>query len=218
MWIDISRPIQPGMAVYKNKEEKQPEITPVSRTPEASMNESALFMNLHTGTHMDAPFHQIPSGKTIDQVDPTLFVGPCRVLDLREVADKIMAKDLMPYNIQSGEILLFKTRNSESETFDPKFVYLDATAAQFLKERRVQAVGIDAMSVERDDPTHRVHQILLGAEIGVLEDIRLKDVKEGTYRLVAVPLRLNGVDGSPCRALLWPDRPTHDAEGEQDEK
>ncbi len=204
MWIDISRPIEEGMAVYKNRKNKQPRIEIQSCYHETGINESAIFLNLHTGTHMDAPYHRLPHGKTIDAVDPTLFIGPCRVIDLSALERRIEAEDLSPHHIQKGECILLRTRNSLEEEYSPSFICLLPSAADYLRHIGIRGVGIDAMSVERDDPAHPVHEILLNAGIGILEDIRLKNVKAGDWEIMAIPLRLSGRDASPCRALLFP--------------
>lgn len=81
-------------------------------------------------------------------------------------------------------------------------MYLDASAAEYLKSAGITGVGIDALGIERAQPGHETHKTLLGAGIIILEGLRLADVNEGTYRLAALPLRLKGTEASPARAIL----------------
>lgn len=202
MLYDISRPITADMAVYKNRDSKRIRHTWVARLPEDSVNESEWSTNLHTGTHVDAPLHMLEDGGSIDTVDPALYWGPCRVLDLSTLTRPIEAKDLEPYRLEAGERILLKTRNSFTDAYDPEFIYIEESAADHLVACGVRMVGIDAMSVERGKDGHPTHRTLLGAGIGILEDVRLADVPEGRYHLTAVPLLLHGMEASPVRALL----------------
>ncbi len=202
MIYDISRPIHGDMAVFKNFEFKRPESEMNSTFAKNAVNESTWTINLHTGSHVDAPCHMIEDGISIDQVDPALYVGRCKVFDLTHVEDAIHAADVQDLDIQGGDIVLFKTRNSFDEGFNPDFVYLAEDAAARLVKAGVRTIGIDAMSIERDQPNHRTHVIVLGAGVGILEDIRLAEVPAGEYFLHAPPLHLVGGDGSPVRALL----------------
>lgn len=202
MIYDISRPVSADMAVYKNRDSKRIKHTWVARMPEQNINESDLASNLHTGTHMDAPLHMVDGGASVDQIDPDLYWGPCRVFDLSKLDRPVEADDLKPYKIQSGERILLKTRNSFEEHFNPEFIYIEVSAAKLLVDIGVKMIGIDAMSVERGKADHPTHSILLEAGLGVLEDIRLAEVPEGSYELTAVPLRLVGLEASPVRALL----------------
>ncbi len=202
MYYDINRPIREVMAVYKNKEAKLPKYEWVSLYKDNQTNESTLFMNLHTGTHMDAPLHKLAGGAAVEDLDLKLFDGPCRVLDLTSVTDFITADDLEPFEIEEDERVLLKTRNSFEEDFNLGYIALSIDAAEYLRDLGVQSIGIDAMSIGRGETNTRVHEIILGAGIGVLEDVRLADVPQGSYQITAYPLLLEGREGSPCRAVL----------------
>ncbi|CAA7600550.1 arylformamidase [Acididesulfobacillus acetoxydans] len=200
---DISMTIAPGMTVYKNKAEKRP----LFRVNEAFSRggkayESSLCLDMHTGTHLDAPLHMIEGGGTVDSIDLERFLVNCRVLDLTGVNDKISSKDCAEHAIKAGDFLLFKTRNSSLNAFDPEFVYLDRDGAAYLKEKEVAGVGIDALGIERSQPGHETHKILLGGGIIILEGLRLGDVEAGEYILCAFPLKIQGVEAAPVRAVL----------------
>ena len=119
---DISMTIEKEMGVYKNKEEKRPVIKFQSKIPRDSINESSMYMNLHTGTHIDAPYHVDNMGVTIDKIDLKKLITRCRVLDLTKVVGGITKENLMDKGILSGEFLLLKTRNSFTEEYESDFV------------------------------------------------------------------------------------------------
>lgn len=199
---DVSRVIRPDMAVYKNRDFKKPVWRTDSVYKDTLVNESSLTINLHSGTHVDAPFHMLDGGKTIDEIDVDLYFGEARVLDLTHVEEFIHKEDLTGFNIQAGERIILHTRNSHRDDFDEHFVYIEEDAAVYLRDIGVKTIGIDAMSIERGKKEHPTHSIILGAGIGVIEDMRLAEVPEGVYELMALPLRLAGAEASPVRALL----------------
>jgi len=200
--IDISMEVDENIPVYRNKAEKKPVVTVVQDHITGSVHESVIRMDLHTGTHIDAPLHMIVGGATFESIDINRLYTWCRVYDLTSVREKITAADLENKDIRPGSFILLKTRNSFFNGFDPEFVYVDATAAEYLKSVGITGVGIDALGIERAQPGHETHKTLLGAGIVILEGLRLADVKEGTYRLAALPLRLKGTEASPARAIL----------------
>ena len=161
-------------------------------------NLTELTMCAHNGTHVDAPFHFINEGKTIDQVDLDRFIGPAYVAehegDLKaEDAEKILrtARECDP---EAAKRILIKGTAT-----------VTAEAAKAFAEEGILLYGNESQTVGPEDApmeTHKVHLIMLGAEIVLLEGIRLKEVPEGRYLLHAAPLNLGGVDGSPCRATL----------------
>lgn len=200
--IDISMSIHENMSVYKNKEEKKPRIVTKSEFSTGSAFESELQMNLHTGTHIDMPLHMIPNGSTSDTFDISNLITNCTVIDLTSVTDKISDVHLQGKEIQQGEFLLLKTRNSLTDIFDPQFVYLDASGANYLKELKVKGVGIDALGIERSQPNHQTHKILFENDITIIEGLRLSDVPEGTYRMIALPIKIKNVEALPARVIL----------------
>ncbi len=200
--IDISMPIHPDMPVWKNREEKRPVRTVERVIPRDAVNESNIRMNLHTGTHIDAPFHMMEKGWTAERLPLDRFITPCRVLDLTALTDGITRADLLPFDIKAGEFVIFKTRNSFDEGFRMDFIYIKADAAEYLRDIGVKGVGIDALGVERDQPGHETHLALLGHDIMVLEGLMLKEAPEGRHLLIALPLLIEGADGAPARAVL----------------
>lgn len=200
--FDISMAIHGDMTVYKNKAEKKPNLKVMQDFLTSSAYESRLEMDMHTGTHIDAPLHMMENGDTIDHFDLSKAYGKCRVIDLTKVKEKITKEDLLSKDIRSGEYILFKTRNSFTEEFDFDFVYLEISGAEYLKDIGIIGVGTDALGIERAQSGHETHKLLLGNSITILEGLRLKDIEEGEYILVAAPLKIIGAEASPARALL----------------
>lgn len=199
---DISMAVDQYMPVYNNKADKKPVFTIDRDYHSGNVYESVIKMNMHTGTHIDAPLHMLIGGNTIDKLDITKLVTECTVFDFQDVQDKISSEDLKRKNIKSGSFILLKTRNSFYEGFDPEFVYVDATGAEYLKELQISGVGIDSLGIERAQPGHETHKTLLGNGIIILEGLRLADIEEGVYQMVALPLKLIGTEAAPARVIL----------------
>ncbi|MHB1651594.1 MAG: cyclase family protein [Desulfitobacteriaceae bacterium] len=199
---DISMSVTPHMSVYKNKEDKRPVIGVKQDFFTSHTYESYIRMDMHTGTHLDAPLHILENGLTVETIGLNRLITRCKVFDMSRVTEKITAGDLVSRGINGGDFLLLKTRNSFVELFDPQFVYLDKGGAEYLQEKGIQGVGIDALGIERAQPEHETHKILLTAGIVILEGLRLKDVPEGEYFLIALPLKVVEVEAAPVRAIL----------------
>ncbi|MGD6804038.1 cyclase family protein [Rossellomorea vietnamensis] len=196
---DITAPIFNGMPVYKNKPEKQPEI---NTNTNGHVTESRISMDVHTGTHVDAPLHMINDGETIETIDIQQLVRPVKVLDLTSVEEKITKKDIENYDIQENDFLLFKTKNSWDTEFNFEFIYVAEDAASYLKEKKVAGTGIDSLGIERAQEGHPTHRTLMGSRIIIMEGLQLKDIEEGSYFMVAAPLKIEGTDASPARVIL----------------
>ncbi|MHB8351570.1 MAG: cyclase family protein, partial [Thermoplasmata archaeon] len=165
-----------------------------------------VAMSSHSGTHVDPPRHFVQGGAGIDQVDLGILNGPARVV---QIPSTISALDLEAVRgVPPGtERVLFRTRNSErwppDFTFFPDYVGLEDSAAAELLRRGVRLVGIDSLSVERDDTgAFPVHHRLLGGGALIIEGLVLGAVPEGMYELACLPLRIVDGDGGPCRAVL----------------
>jgi arylformamidase len=171
-------------------------------------NLTRLEMSAHTGTHMDAPLHFLRDGRAIDAMPPEVMAGPARVV--RVTGDVIGAADV-PDDLGPGARILFRTRNSDRDlfagTFLEDYVFLGRDAAEKLVAAGALLAGIDALSVSgfREDPAE-THRLLLGAGVWILEGLCLRAVEPGEYELLCLPLRIEGADGAPARALLRPLR------------
>ncbi len=190
-FYDVSMPIHTAMPVYKNREENRPHLEVIRDFSQGAF-ETRLNLYMHSGTHMDAPYHFVPGGKKIDAVALEEVIRPCRVVGLSRVSGEITPRDLEAKGVQAGEFILLKTSNSFQEGFVPDFVFLGADGARYLVEQGVKGVGIDALSIERDQPGHDTHHLLLGAGVIIIEGLRLAEVPEGSYMLLAAPLVVVG--------------------------
>ncbi len=199
---DVTRLISEDMTVYKDRESKKIKRTIVADYEKADYYESRMDMDMHCGTHIDAPLHMIKGGDTIEKYDLSKFIGDCKLFDMTAVDEAIRKKDIENLDIQKDDIVIFKTKNSFDQGYNPKFVYIEEDAALYLSEKGIKTVGIDAMSIERDKKEHPSHKIILGANIGVIEDLYLKNVGQGQYFLSALPLNIRGSEASPIRAVL----------------
>ena len=199
---DISMEISEDMMVYKDRAEKKPRREIMARYDEQEINESRILMDLHTGTHIDAPFHMIDSGETIETMDMSKLIGKAIVLDLTDITDGITKDDLAEKKIETGSFVLLKTRNSFSDEFNGDFIYLKEDGAKYLSEIGIRGVGIGALGIERSQPGHETHKTLLGKGIIIIEGLRLSKIDEGEYMMYALPLKIKDGDGAPARVIL----------------
>ncbi|NLC32210.1 MAG: cyclase family protein [Clostridiales bacterium] len=204
--IDISMPISPGMPTYKERIEKRPTHSWASRMPQDSANESVYQLNLHTGTHLDAPLHMIEGGKTTQEGLPLeRLMVQAKVFDLSHVDDKIgiQESDLAGLDIKEGDFILLKTSNSSHpRSGGVDYVSLKESGAKYLAGKKIIGVGIDALGIERDQAGHPTHRSLMEKDIIILEGLMLQDAAPGQYLLIALPLKIEGVEGAPARAVL----------------
>jgi len=198
---DISMTVAPDMPVYKGRMHKKPLFSLDSDFTTGTAYETRLTMNLHTGTHLDAPLHFIEGGGTIEKIPLERFITRSRVVDLTHVESAISAQDLEGKGIKAGDFVLLKSRNSFENLLESDYVYLDGTGAQYLTDLGVAGVGSDALGIERAQPEHETHKTLLSAGIIILEGLRLADVPEGEYLLIAVPVKI-AAEAAPTRAML----------------
>jgi arylformamidase len=197
--IDITRPLSNATVVY-------PGDTPPAfiQHDQGQYLISDLCMNSHSGTHIDAPVHYLKTGDTIDTIALARLVGPCRVLDVSHEGREI-SESVIKGKIGNTTRILLKTAFSTCTTFREDYPSLTHDAASYLIKNGVQCVGIDSFSIEAFICDGAVHRELLGNGCIIIELLDLSAVKEGNYSMVALPLRLSGLDGSPARVILLQD-------------
>lgn len=170
-------------------------------------NTTRFEMSAHTGTHVDAPYHFISHGKWVDQLSLKILTGRVYVLHLPDI-DVVTAADLEKADIPPRtRRLLIRTRNSVYwakgvREFQTDFVGLTADAAEYLVKRGVKLVGVDYLSVAPYKQSRPTHEILLRANVIIVEGLNLAEVAQGRYMLYCLPLKLKGADGAPARAIL----------------
>ena len=204
-WIDVSVPLRTGMVHWPDNPPVSIErMLDIERGDVATV--SKLSMGAHTGTHMDAPIHFSRAGKGIDSMPLSATIGRARVIEIGD-PQSIKPEELRPYQIQRDERILFKTRNSarcwQTNDFVEDFVYISQEAARYLAAQQVQTVGIDYLSVGgffKDGV--ETHHALLEAGIWIIEGLNLSNVSPGIVELICLPLKIEGGDGAPARAIL----------------
>lgn len=158
-------------------------------------NLTAIHMCAHNGTHVDAPYHFINDGKTMEKVSLEKFVGPCYVAEHEGVVTAEDVQEILQKatdtNADAAKRILIKG-NAE----------VSLEAAEVFAKEKIFLVGNESQTVGPENAPMAVHKVLLGADVVLLEGIRLSVVPEGVYLLNAAPLNLAGADGAPCRAIL----------------
>ena len=205
--LDVTRPMRPGMAVFEG--DPPFELVPVARLEAGSPYAlSRLTMASHAGTHVDAPAHFLAGGASVDRLALEVLCGKALVVDLRAAGPRIDAGALRAAAPGRAQRLLLRTVSSEGSDgpFDPGYAHLTPDAARYLlDETRVRLLGVDSPSVEAfGAEAFEVHRALLGASppVVLVEGLDLRGVAAGEYDLLCLPLRVEGCDGAPARAVL----------------
>ncbi len=205
VWIDISVILKTGMVHWPGDPQVQVErIADMQRGDKVNL--SALSLGSHAGTHMDAPLHFLPAGKSLDEMPFDATIGQARLIEIFD-QESVKPEELEMHTICRGERILLKTRNSErcweTDSFVRDFVGISVEAAHFLAERGVMTVGIDYLSVGGYQKNgEEVHRVLLEAGVWIIEGLDLSEVKAGIYELICLPLKILNSDGAPARAAL----------------
>ena len=191
MIIDISQEVF-SCKVFPG--DPAPVRTPVLRMEKGdSCNLTALSLCAHNGTHVDAPFHFLPDGKTVDQMGLESFVGDCFVARCQGPVTGELAAGILERaaGAGAGERILIAGEATVTEQ-----------AARVFAAGNIRLLGNESQTVGPAAAPQEVHRILLGAGVVLLEGIVLAGVEEGRCFLSAAPLNLGGCDGAPCRAFL----------------
>lgn len=168
-------------------------------------NASALTVSVHAGTHLDAPLHFVPGGTAIDALPLERFMGPALVHAVDDAGRHITEAHVRSLPLDGATRVLFKTRNSQllgRREYTADFVAFSVEAARALVARGVELVGLDYLSVAHADEQVPVHRAFLDHGVVLLEGVDLSAIVPGRYELICFPLRLRGLDGAPCRAVL----------------
>jgi arylformamidase len=202
--FDVTVPLTKDIIVY-------PGDPPVRIERKATLNRDGAKANLsryafgsHTGTHIDAPFHFIENGLTVDRLPLELLIGRARVVEV--TSPRIDETALEEFDFTADARVLFKTRNSylwSQKTFVEDYVYITPGAARSLVNQGIKLVGIDYLSVEKFGvETFDTHLILLQAGTIIIEGLDLREVEPGDYELICLPLNVKDGDGAPARVVL----------------
>lgn len=197
---DITPLVSPRLAVWPGDTAPRRELL-LDLGRGDSVTLSTLHATVHLGAHADAPSHYGPAGGSIDQADLTRYLGRCQVVRVTALPGARVAR--LPVAIAEPRVLIATGSYPNPERFTDDFAALDPGLIDGLHAAGVGLVGIDTPSVDlfasEDLPTHGA---CLRHDIRILEGLLLAEVPEGVYELIALPLRLEGFDASPVRAVL----------------
>jgi arylformamidase len=196
---DLTRTIGQDMRVYPG--DPQPKFDPHATIKDNNANVTRITLGSHTGTHVDAPWHFLQDGNSIDTEPLDKFIGEATIIDASG-KNSVTSEDFSCYDIRSNDIILIYTGTGDRRT---DFAYLDVSAAEWMVEHEAKCIGIDTASVEKygskDAP---VHKMLLTRKIGIIENLaNLKQFAGSRMFFVCLPLPLKEIDGSPARAILF---------------
>src|SRR3954447_1877726 len=189
---DITSPVREGLPGW-------PGDTPYrfrlswSKLEGSTVNVGEVTTSIHIGTHVDAPFHFLEGGATIDALSIDPFLGPARVVDVRGIP-LIRVEDLSTVDLAGTPRLLLRTDGwPDHSRFPESIPVLDRDVPAYLSEQGVVLLGLDVPSVDvLDSKTLPIHHALARHGIMILESLELSAVPEGTYELIALPLKLDG--------------------------
>lgn len=204
--IDISLPLSEDLPVWPGSEKFK--LKPINRLSDGDQcNESGYSSNIHTGTHIDTPWHFLNDGSKTDSVDLKNMIGEALIVWLPGVK-KITPEVLESIRLPPGTTrLLFRTDNSLLwaqcvSTFKKDFVALTVDAAKWLAKKELVLIGIDYLSIQMFEESPQTHKALLSAGITILEGLNLYAIDPGFYELVCLPLAICDAEGAPARAIL----------------
>ena len=194
--IDITRPLSEDILVYPGDS-----VPAFRQADHGNYLITDLHLSTHTGTHIDAPVHYLKMGDTIDTIPLLHIMGTCRVLEVSSAGTSITA-DHLKNRLDGVDRLLIKTSFSGTDRFIENYPCLTGDAARLITSCGIKCVGIDSPSIESYECDGTVHRELLSHGCIIIELLDLSTVEEGDYTMVALPLRLTGLDGSPARVVL----------------
>jgi arylformamidase len=164
---------------------------------------STLQTTVHLGAHADAPCHYGLDAPAIHQQNLDYYLGPCQVIRLSVGRGDLISPGMVKEKITTPRILLATATFPDPELFNKDFAALTPELVEWLRRNGVKLIGVDTPSVDlfssKDLP---VHKIILKHDMAILEGLVLGEVPQGTYELIALPLKLKDFDASPVRAVL----------------
>jgi arylformamidase len=202
MLYDISPPISPRLAVWSGDTPPSREVL-MDLERGDTMTLSTLRATVHLGAHADAPSHFGRGARTIDQQPLEPYLGACELIRVDVPRATRIPASAVARPVRAERVLLATGTYPDPERFADDFAALSVELVEGLHAQGVRLVGLDTPSVDlADSKDLPVHHRCLALDMAVLEGLALRDVPEGLYELIALPLRLEGFDGSPVRAVL----------------
>ena len=200
MLYDLTMPLSPKTPVFPGDPPLTIEGCDGSASDGGIIRHLKLSIITHTGTHIDAPFHMLKDGKTLDEFPLETFMGEVVIIDVR--GQKILKPDLS--NVHEGDAVFLCTDFSsdiERKDYFTNYPILTAEEAREFVAKKVRIVGFDAPSPDRDP--YETHRLLLAHDILILENlVNLVPLCGKRVRYTALPLKIHKADGAPCRVII----------------
>jgi arylformamidase len=201
--IDISPSLSVGMAVFPGDAAFEAGQT-FTIGPGCPVNVARIAMSTHCGAHADAPLHYDPAGASIDRLDLNDFIGPARVIDARGTGPLCSFAEIEAALDGAPPRLLFRLMDGGDPLIWPTgFRALAPETVERLALGGTRLIGVDVPSVDPETskslPSHMACQ---RHDLRIVENLVLAGVMPGDYELIALPLRLQGLDAAPVRAVL----------------
>ena len=207
--FDLSHPIRSGMPVYPG--DPQVRFESALTTADNGVEVTAIHLGTHTGTHLDAPSHAAPGGQTVDQLDFALLQGPAVILQLATAATAeqlVRREDLAHIPDQLPRIVCLATGWDQHfhSPLRERHPYIEVDLAELFWQRGARTLGVDTLSPDptvHHDSTFEVHQFWLSRGGIIVENLRNLTALPDRVQMSMLPLPLEGLDGSPVRAVAW---------------
>ena len=200
---DVTVPLAPGMLAYPGDPPFQ--IEPLQGPAGAPYRLSRMVLTTHAGTHVDAPFHFLAGGVTVDHLPLEILLGKARVVELA-ARERVERADLEALDLRDDLRVLIKTRMSGQMlkgAYQEDHVYLAEDAAHYLAQAGIKLVGFDYLSIDRSGSADfPAHHALLEAGVVLVEGLDLSEVEPGEYEMACLPLRVGSGDAAPARVVL----------------
>jgi arylformamidase len=199
---DITPVVTPALAVWPGDTPPSREIL-VDMKRGDSLTLSTLRATVHLGAHADAPSHYGRDAASIESRSLDLYLGPCRVVRIPVSRGTRIPPSAIPASLNDERVLIATGTYPDPYVFNDDFAALEPATVDLLHARGARLVGIDTPSVDLFSAKQLVaHERFLALDMAFLEGLLLADVPEGAYELIALPLKLDGFDASPVRAVL----------------
>jgi len=201
--IDLSHPMEHGQQTFPM--DPKLSIVPHGNTTTLKYNITQIVMSSHQGTHLDAMYHFIDDGKTLDQMPLDWFYGLTHLLRIpKNAKDEITEDDFKPYEhlLTEGAKIIYETgwhKNFGADNFFTEFPTLTLDTSKYLASKKIRMLGMDTPTPSYD--WYEVHHVLLGEEIVIVEALANLDQAPDKFTFMGFPLNFKGRDGSPIRAV-----------------
>ncbi len=205
--IDLSHPLEHGQQTFPF--DPKLSIVPHGNTRTLKYNITQISMSTHQGTHLDAMYHFIDEGKTLDAMPLDWFYGPARIIRIpKQAGDEVTLEDFQAFEeyLTEGARIIYQTdwyKHFGSDNFFTEFPSMTLEAAEYLASRKLRMIGMDTPTPGQ--AFYEIHHALLGVEMVIVETLTNLDALPDTFTFIGFPLNIKGRDGSPIRAVAAVD-------------